>query len=351
MPTFSAQRIVLAARPHGEPVPTDFKLENAAPATPGTGEVLLRVLYLSLDPYMRGRMSDRKSYVPPLQIGETMDGGTVAQVVQSNDPNYHIGEIVLSHSGWQTHAVVTAKQILRRLDPRQAPISTALGVYGMPGFTAWSALDAIGKPRAGETVVVAAASGPVGGTVGQVAKLRGARTVGIAGGPEKCAFVRDELGFDVALDHHAADFPAQLKAACPDGIDVYFENVGGAVWDAVLPLLNEFARVPVCGLVAHYNDTELPPGPDRSAALMATILSRSLTVRGFIQREFVARYPQFWQEMGDWLREGKIHYREDIVDGLENAPAAFTRMLKGGNFGKLLIRVAAVEAALSEGNS
>ena len=351
MPTSSPQRIVLAARPHGEPAPTDFRLEDMAPATPGAGEILLRVLYLSLDPYMRGRMNDRKSYVQPLQIGEIMDGGTVAQVLQSNDPDYRVGEIVLSHSGWQTHAVVTAKQILRRLNPAQAPISTALGVYGMPGFTAWAALGAIGKPRSGETVVVAAASGPVGGTVGQVAKLRGARAVGIAGGAEKCAFVRDELGFDVALDHHAADFPAQLKAACPDGIDVYFENVGGAVWDAVLPLLNEFARVPVCGLVSHYNDTALPPGPDRSAALMATILSKSLTVRGFIQREFVARYPQFLQEMGDWLRRGKIHYREDIVDGLENAPAAFTHMLNGGNFGKLLIRVAADEAAPGKENS
>ncbi|MEO7066126.1 MAG: NADP-dependent oxidoreductase [Rhodanobacter sp.] len=351
MPTSSPQRIVLAARPHGEPVATDFRLENMAPTTPGPGEILLRVLYLSLDPYMRGRMNDRKSYLPPLQIGEIMDGGTVAQVLQSNDSDYQVGDIVLSHSGWQTHAVVTAKQILRRLDPTKAPISTALGVYGMPGFTAWAALDVIGKPRTGETVVVAAASGPVGGTVGQVARLRGARTVGIAGGAKKCAFVRDELGFDVALDHHATDFPAQLKAACPDGIDVYFENVGGAVWDAVLPLLNEFARVPVCGLVAHYNDTALPPGPDRSAALMANILSRSLTVRGFIQREFVARYPQFWQEMGDWLRRGEVHYREDIVDGLENAPAAFIHMLKGGNFGKLLIRVAAVDAATAEGKS
>ena len=349
MLTSTPQRIVLAARPHGAPVPTDFRLESTAASTPGAGEILLRVLYLSLDPYMRGRMNDRKSYVPPLQIGELMDGGTVAQVLQSNDPDYRVGEIVLSHSGWQTHAVVSAKQILRRLDPAKAPISTALGVYGMPGFTAWAALDAIGKPRSGETVVVAAASGPVGGTVGQVAKLRGARAVGIAGGAKKCAFIRDELGFDVALDHHAADFPAQLKAACPNGIDVYFENVGGAVWDAVLPLLNEFARVPVCGLVSHYNDTALPSGPDRSAALMATILSQSLTVRGFIQREFVARYPQFWKEMGDWLRSGKMRYREDIIDGLENAPAAFIHMLEGGNFGKLLIRVAAADAAFGEG--
>lgn len=339
------QRIVLAARPRGEPVASDFRLETAPLPSPGDGEVLLRVLYLSLDPYMRGRMSDRKSYVPPLQIGELMDGGTVAQVVQSNHADVHVGEIVLAHLGWQTHAVVTPKQILRRLDPAQPPISTALGVYGMPGFTAWAALDEIGKPKPGETVVVAAATGPVGGTVGQIARLRGARAVGIAGGARKCAYLRDELGFDAAIDHHAADFADRLKAACPDGIDVYFENVGGAVWDAVLPLLNEFARVPVCGLVAHYNDTAPPPGPDRAPALMASILSRSLTVRGFIQREFAARTGEFLVEMGGWLRDGKMHYREDIIDGLEHAPDAFIGMLKGRNFGKLLIRVATADRA------
>jgi NADPH-dependent curcumin reductase CurA len=339
MPTSTMQRIVLAARPMGEPVASDFRLEALPLPTPADGEILLRVLYLSLDPYMRGRMSERKSYVPPLQIGEVMDGGTVAQVLRSNHPDYQPGDLVLSHSGWQTHALATPQQILRRLDPAQAPISTALGVYGMPGFTAWSGLDEIGKPAAGETVVVAAASGPVGGTVGQIAKLRGARAVGIAGGAGKCAFVRDELHFDAAIDHRAPDFAAQLQAACPHGIDVYFENVGGAVWDAVLPLLNEFARVPVCGLVAHYNDTAPAPGPDRSAALMASILGRSLLLRGFIQREFVARYPEFLQEMGGWLRTGKVHYREDIVDGLERAPTAFIGMLRGDNFGKLLIRV------------
>ena len=210
----------------------------------------------------------------------------------------------------------------------------------MPGFTAWAGLEEIGKPRHGETLVVAAASGPVGGTVGQIARMRGARAVGIAGGAEKCAYVRDELGFDVAIDHHAYDFAGQLKAACPNGIDVYWENVGGAVWNAVLPLLNEYARIPVCGLVAHYNDTEAPPGPDRAPALMANILTRSLTVRGFIQHEFAKRYPEFLEEMGAWLRAGGIHYREDIVDGLEHAPEAFVGMLKGANFGKLLVRVA-----------
>jgi Putative NADP-dependent oxidoreductases len=210
----------------------------------------------------------------------------------------------------------------------------------MPGFTAYAGLHEIGKPKSGETLVVVAASGPVGATVGQIARLQGARVVGIAGGPAKVAYVRDELGFDVALDHRAGDFAERLREAAPDGIDVYFENVGGKVFDAALPLLNDFARVPVCGLVAHYNDTALPDGPDRLPLLMSHILSRHLTVRGFIQRDFIALYPQFLREMGAWLREGKVKYREDVVDGLHNAPQAFIGLLQGGNFGKLLVRVA-----------
>lgn len=336
----NAQRILLAARPSGAPQTSDFQLEDCPMPTPAAAEILLRVLYLSLDPYMRGRMNDAKSYAEPVALGSVMEGGTVAQVVESRHADFAIGDIVLAHAGWQTHAVVTAKQIQRKLDPAQAPISTALGVYGMPGFTAWAGLEEIGKPQQGETLVVAAASGPVGGTVGQIAQKRGARAVGIAGGAEKCAFVRDELGFDVAIDHHAEDFAAQLKVACPDGIDVYWENVGGPVWEAVLPLLNEHARVPVCGLVSHYNDTEQPAGPNRAPALMANILTRSLTVRGFIQHEFVRRYPAFLKEMGGWLQHGELRYREDIVDGLAQAPAAFISMLNGGNFGKLLVRVA-----------
>ena len=336
----NAQRIVLASRPKGEPRTTDFRLENCPIPNPVDGEVLLRVLYLSLDPYMRGRMNDTKSYAEPVEIGAVMEGGTVAQVIESRHDDFAAGDIVLAYAGWQTNAVVTGKQIQRKLDPQKAPLSTALGVYGMPGFTAWAGLEEIGKPQKGETLVVAAASGPVGGTVGQIAQKRGARAVGIAGGAEKCTFVRDELGFDVAIDHHAADFADQLMAACPDGIDVYWENVGGPVWEAVLPLLNEHARVPVCGLVAHYNDTELPPGPNRAPALMGSILTRSLTVRGFIQHEFTRRYPEFLNEMGGWLRAGELHYREDVVDGLKQAPEAFISMLNGGNFGKLLVRVA-----------
>ena len=332
-------RVVLAARPQGEPTLEDFRLEHAAMPAPAEGEVLLRNRYLSLDPYMRGRMNAGRSYAKPIEIGEVMDGGTVSEVIVSRHPDLQPGDMVLAHGGWQTHAVADGRTLKRKLDARVAPLTTALGVYGMPGFTAYVGLHEIGQPKPGETVVVAAASGPVGATVGQIAKLQGTRTVGIAGGERKCAYLRDELGFDVALDHRAPDFAARLRAACPDGIDVYFENVGGAVFDAVLPLLNDFARIPVCGLVAHYNDKTLPDGPDRMALLMSQILTRHLTVRGFIQYDFIALYPQFLREMGAWLVDGKIRYREDIVEGLENAPRALIGLLRGENFGKVVVKL------------
>jgi NADPH-dependent curcumin reductase CurA len=228
---------------------------------------------------------------------------------------------------------------LRKLDPKAAPVTTALGVLGMPGFTAYAGLLTIGQPKAGETVVVAAASGPVGSAVGQIAKLKGARAIGIAGGAEKCAFVLNELGFDAALDHRAADFPAQLAKVCPKGIDVYFENVGGHVWDAVFPLLNDFSRIPVCGLIAQYNDGDAFPGPDRFPVVMRQVLAKRLNIRGFIQRDFPEQRPAFYKEMAQWIREGRVKYREDIVDGLENAPEAFIGLLQGKNFGKLVVRV------------
>lgn len=332
-------RIVLASRPHGEPTPENFRIEQVPADAPGSGQVLLRTRFLSLDPYMRGRMNAGRSYAAPVEIGAVMDGGTVSEVVESHHAGFKPGDIVLAHSGWQSLAVADGDSLRRKLDPDDLPISTALGVYGMPGFTAYVGLHEIGKPQAGETLVVAAASGPVGATVGQLAKLRGARVVGIAGGEAKRAYVQDELGFDVALDHRVPDFAEQLQAAASDGIDVYFENVGGKVFDAVLPLLNDFARIPVCGMVAHYNDSEMPSGPDRMPLLMSQILSRHLTVRGFIQHDFINLYPQFLREMGGWLREGRIRYREDIIDGLENAPQGLIGLLKGGNFGKLLVRV------------
>src|SRR5277367_4743078 len=268
------RQIVLASRPDGLPQPENFRLEEIAiPALP-PGGILVRVLYLSLDPYMRGRMSEQKSYAKPLSIGEVITGESVADVVTSDHSDYAEGDIVLAQTGWRTYATSDGVG-LRKLDPAVAPITTGLGVLGMPGFTAYAGLNLIGKPKPGETVVVAAASGPVGSLVGQLAKLAGARAVGIAGGPEKCAYVKDELGFDAAVDHKGADFAAKLAAACPDGIDVYFENVGGAVWQAVLPLLNSFARIPVSGLIAQYNASTPGDGPDRLPATMREILSKS----------------------------------------------------------------------------
>jgi NADPH-dependent curcumin reductase CurA len=333
------QRIVLARRPVGRPTAQDFHLDHAPMGDPALGQVLLQILYLSLDPYMRGRMSAGKSYAKPVEIGEVMEGGTVARVVLSRHPDFVEGDIVLSYSGWQSFAIADGAT-LRKLDPAVAPISTALGILGMPGFTAYAGLLTLGQPKPGETVVVAAASGAVGSAVGQIAKIKGARAVGIAGGPEKCAFVRDELGFDAVIDHRAPDFAEQLRAACPNGIDVYFENVGGHVWDAVFPLLNTFARVPVCGLIAHYNDAAPAAGPDRLPITMREILTRSLTIRGFIQREFIDQQPAFLSQMAQWLASSQIRYKEDIVDGLEAAPEAFIGLLEGKNFGKLVIRVA-----------
>jgi NADPH-dependent curcumin reductase len=339
MSATKARQIVLAARPQGDPRLADFRLEETAIPTPGPGQVLLRVQYLSLDPYMRGRMDDRKSYAPPTPLGDVMPGESVATVVASHHPGYSAGDVVLAQTGWRTHAL-SDRADLRKLDPAVAPVTTGLGVLGMPGFTAYGGVRVIGKPAPGETVVVAAASGPVGSLVGQLAKLAGARAVGIAGGPEKCAYVKDELGFDAAVDHRAADLAAKLAAACPNGIDVYFENVGGSVWQAVLPLLNKFARVPVSGPIAQYNAAGPGDGPDRLPGTMHEILSKSLTVRGFINYEFAAEhFPAFLREVGAGIADGRIRYREDFVDGLEKAPEAFIGLLEGRNFGKLIVRV------------
>ncbi|WP_067815009.1 NADP-dependent oxidoreductase [Nocardia inohanensis] len=332
-------RIVLASRPTGMPEQENFRTETVELPAPKPGEVLLQTLYLSLDPYMRGRMSDAPSYAPPVEVNDTMCGATVSRVVESTDPALKPGDYVLGYGGWQTHSVEHTSY-LRTLDPGVAPLTTALGVLGMPGFTAYSGLLTIGRPQPGETVVVAAATGPVGATVGQIAKIKGARAVGIAGGPEKVALLRDRFGFDVALDHRAPDFPDQLAAATPDGIDVYFENVGGPVFDAVLPRLNKFARIPVCGLVAQYNDTELPPGPDRMPLLMSLILRKSLQLRGFIQTEFLDQSDEFQAAVGTWIAEGRITYLEDVVDGLDNTVEAFRGLLTGKNLGKLVIKIA-----------
>jgi NADPH2:quinone reductase len=332
------QRVVLAARPHGEPRPEDFTLETCAVPEPGPGELLLRTIYLSLDPYMRGRIGAFPLVATPVGIGEVVLGGTVAEVIESRSDTFVPGDLVLSQIGWQSHGVQAASTVTK-LDAKHAPISTALGVLGVPGFTGYGGLLEIGRPKPGETVVVAAAAGPVGSLVGQLARIKGARAVGIAGGAEKVAYLK-ELGFDAAVDHRSATFADDLAAAVPDGIDVYFENVGGRVWDAVFGLLNPFARVPVSGLVAHYNDVDAPAGPDRTAMLMRTAQMKSWTIRGFVQRDFVvARYDDFQREVSAWIRSGELHYREDIVQGLENAPAAFIGLLHGKNFGKLLVNL------------
>jgi len=333
-----ATRIVLAARPKGKPTDTDFRIEKVPIPQPGAKELLLQTRYLSLDPYMRGRMEDIKSYATPLQIGDVMTGESVAEVILSNIPDFSIGDLVLANTGWQTHYLSNGKG-LRKIDLNAFPITTRLGVLGMPGFTAYCGLHMIGQPKAGETVVVAAASGAVGSVVGQLAKLAGARSVGIAGGLEKCKFVKDVLGFDEVINHKSPKFEQELATACPAGIDLYFENVGGLIWQAVLPLLNKFARVPVCGLISQYNGVPAEELKNSVAATMRQVLSRSLTLRGFINHDLLDHYPDFLTQVGNGVRSGKIKYREDIVEGLENAPRAFIGMLEGRNFGKLIIKV------------
>jgi len=333
------RRWVLASRPHGEPVQDNFRLEEGDIPTPGNGQLLLRTVYLSLDPYMRGRMSDAPSYSPPVEIGATMVGGTVSRVEQSNHADYKTGDWVLSYSGWQNYEVSDGQGLVKLGDSLAHP-SWALGILGMPGFTAYMGLLDIGQPKAGETLVVAAATGPVGATVGQIGKIKGCRVVGVAGGSEKCRHAVETLGFDVCLDHRAEDFAEQLVKACPEGIDVYYENVGGKVFDAVLPLLNTSARVPVCGLVSGYSATELPAGPDRLPLLMGTLLKKRIRMQGFIiGQDYGHRIGEFQADMGQWINDGSIKYREQVTDGLENAPETFIGMLKGKNFGKVVIRV------------
>lgn len=331
---------VLASRPHGAPTADNFRLETTDIPQPADGQLLLRTMWLSLDPYMRGRMSDAPSYSPPVDIGAVMVGGTVSRVEASNHPDYQPGEWVLGYSGWQEYELSDGNGLVKLGENPEHP-SWSLGILGMPGFTAYMGLLDIGQPKAGETLVVAAATGPVGSTVGQIGKLKGCRVVGVAGGAEKCRHATEVLGFDQCLDHHADDFAEQLKQACPQGIDIYYENVGGKVFDAVLPLLNTQARVPVCGLVSGYNATDLPPGPDRLGLLMGTILKKRIRMQGFIiNQDYGHRIEEFQQQMGQWVKEGNIHYREQVTDGLENAPDALIGLLEGKNFGKVVIRVA-----------
>ncbi|WP_297123090.1 NADP-dependent oxidoreductase [uncultured Enterobacter sp.] len=334
------RRWVLASRPHGAPVADNFRLEEQPIPTPAEGQILLRTVWLSLDPYMRGRMSDEPSYSPPVELGAVMVGGTVSRVETSHHPDFKEGEWVLGYSGWQDYDLSDGSGLVKLGDNPAHP-SWALGILGMPGFTAYMGLLDIGQPKAGETLVVAAATGPVGATVGQIGKIKGCRVVGVAGGAEKCRHAVEVLGFDACIDHRAEDFAAQLAEACPHGIDIYYENVGGKVFDAVLPLLNTSARVPVCGLVSGYNATGLPDGPDRLPLLMATLLKKRIRMQGFIiGQDYGHRIDEFQKEMGGWVSEGKIHYREQVTDGLEKAPETLIGLLEGKNFGKVVIRVA-----------
>ena len=334
------RRVVLANRPQGMPDESTLRLEEVSVPEAGQGEMLLRTRYLSLDPYMRGRMNDTKSYATPVQIGEVMTGQVVAEVLSSDINGFEPGDTVLAPSGWQDYAVSNAEQVLNLGRSPENP-SWSLGILGMPGYTAYAGLLKIGEPKSGETVVVAAASGPVGATVGQIAKIKGCRAVGIAGGDQKCKHVVDNLGFDVCIDHHADDFAQQLAAACPDGIDVYYENVGGKVLHSVLPLLNPFARIPVCGVVAWYNLTGLPDGPDYSPMIMGTILRMKVKMQGFIIYDSFPKelYTEFAADMTGWLTEGKVVYKEQMIDGLENAASALNDLLVGNSFGKMVVAV------------
>ncbi|MCR8724088.1 NADP-dependent oxidoreductase [Frigidibacter sp. ROC022] len=345
------QRIVLARRPQGAPVPEDFRLETLPIPQPGPGEVLVGVSHLSLDPYMRGRMDAGKSYAAAVELGQTMEGGAVGQVLASQAPDLAEGDWVFGPLGWASHAVLPG-HALRRLDPGQAPVTTALGVLGMPGFTGWYGLTELGRPRTGETLVVAAATGPVGSMVGQLAKLRGLRVVGIAGGARKCRLAVEEFGFDACIDHKdaggrardARSIGAELEEACPDGIDIYFENVGGAVLQAVLGLMNPQGRIPLCGTIAWYDlggmGRDGGTGPDMLPRAWRTILVNRLKVSGFIISDHWNRLPDFLAEVAPLVGSGQVRYREDIAKGLENAPAAFIAMLKGGNLGKQIVQIA-----------
>jgi NADPH-dependent curcumin reductase CurA len=341
-------QIIFASRPKGEPKDSDFKLVETPIPEPGPGEMLLRTVYLGLDPVIRLRMNEG-SHWPAFELGKPLGARTVCAVVKSNNPDFAPGDLLVMQGLWTDYMISDGKSpisaantrpaSLPKLDPSRGSITAPLHVLGITGFTAWIGLGEIGQPKPGETVVVSGASGAVGSVAGQIARLNGARVVGIAGGERKCAFVKDELGLDAAIDYKRSDFAAALKAACPNGVDVYFENVGGAVFDAVFPLLNRYARVPVCGTVSEYNVAERAVVADKMPALLLATLGKRLRLQGFVIGDWFAKMPNFQREAGQWLREGKLKYREEFVDGLANAPRAFMAMLKAESFGKVIVRV------------
>ena len=334
-----SRRILLARRPQGSPVADDFRLDEAPVPPLGPGEAQVRTIWLSLDPYMRGRMSDAPSYVPPAALDEPMPGECVGQVEASRANGLAVGDFVRGHGGWQSRFVLPADS-LTRLDPSEAPLSTSLGVLGMPGLTAYGGVHAVTQAKAGETLVVGAASGAVGAIAGQLAKIAGCRVVGVAGGADKCRYVTEELGFDACLDRNGPDLAGRLKAACPDGVDVYIELVGGELLWALLPLFNLHARISVIGAIAWYNLPSLPEGPDRSPLLWRTILTRRLRVEGTLVYDFAGLEPEFRRICVPLVKDGRLKFKEDVVQGLENAPEALIGLLAGRNFGKLLVQVA-----------
>jgi NADPH-dependent curcumin reductase CurA len=327
------RQVLLKRRPTGAPTAADFEIAEGPIPDPQPGEVLVRGIYLSLDPYMRGRISAARSYAKPVEVGAVIEGRVVGRVARSRDPAFGEGDYVYGGYGWQLYSAVPANGLLK-LDPAEAPLSTALGVLGMPGLTAYVGLSEIGRPQRGETVVVSAASGAVGAVVGQLAKREGSRVIGISGGADKCRFVEGELGFERCIDHRSASLGEALDESCPNGIDVYWENVGGAVQQAVFPRLNDFGRMVMCGMVAEYNDVEPRPGPN----LMAAVRKR-LKIQGFIVSDRWQRFGEYRAMAAPLVRSGALKYREDVVEGLDAAPEAFIGLLQGRNFGKLLVRL------------
>ena len=328
------RQVLLASRPQGWVREENFRIVDAPVPDPGPGEVLVRGEWLSLDPYMRGRMNEAKSYTAPVEIGQVMVGQVVGEVLESRDPAFSVGDKVLAPLGWQLYGVAAAKS-LRKIDASRAPVTYYLGVLGMPGMTAWFGLSEIAKPKGGETLVVSAASGAVGSVVGQLARIAGCRVVGIAGGKAKCAYVVDELGFDASIDYKADDVLQRLRETCPDGVDVYFENVGGALLDALLAVMNRFSRIVICGLVAEYNATE-PYGYKR----LRSILVNRIRMQGMLVFDWEARYGEAVEALGGHLAAGRLKYRESIVEGIDNAPKGLIGLLRGENFGKQLVRLA-----------
>ena len=330
----TSRQIELAARPNGEPRPEDFRVATVSVPDPGPGQVLVRNLWMSVDPYMRGRMNDTRSYVTPFELGEVLDGGAVGQVVASADDRLTVGQTVLHQLGWRELALVSADQT-RVVDPEAAAPSAYLSVLGMPGLTAYVGLLDVAGLRDGDVVFVSGAAGAVGSMVGQIAKLRGSRVIGSAGSADKVAYLQDELGFDAAFNYRDGDVRALLNQAAPDGIDVYFDNVGGDHLEAAIFAMHDFGRIALCGAISMYNATSLPEGI-RNVPLS---VARRLTLRGFIVSDHFDRFPDFVREVGAWLRDGKIRYRETVVEGLENAPEAFIGLFRGENLGKMLVRL------------